>query len=197
VTLALGGGAAAAYFLFVKGGDDSSGGGTAVTTAVAGSGDDAPARGSSEQRKEESTGRKQDSSKVPRNSPEGVMSRHWRLIAHGDYQGAFSLFYPSWQQGSGSDFVSEEQTYRPRVNLDTLEIHRRAEPRNGVVTLDVRVVTTDAVGPDRGRCKLWTGWVRTKQYAGEWRYLPGTVNGVTPSFGPADLPSSDSRCPGS
>jgi hypothetical protein len=131
----------------------------------------------------------------PYADPSRVLRRHWSLIAAGDYNGAYDLFYPGYNTRR-SAWVKSENDARPDVALNTLRVTPRSHNGN-VVTLNASLVIRDRIGQFAGQCRLLSGWVRFEQYGARWYYRPGLIGGVKPDFAanPQLLSTSDPRCP--
>lgn len=125
-------------------------------------------------------------------SPEGVLLRHFEAINDGDPSAAWNLLHPDYRAAQGGWVNEREQT---DARIDVREISRIGSDGPDVMRLDAEIVAADTAGPEAGVCRLFSGWVRMQRSGGQWRYRPGTINGVKPEFSEsARTLNADPRC---
>lgn len=201
------GGGTAAYFLLVK--DDSP---EAVSSALPGLGDDRTREpvvieGSGLDDETSGTGTETETgtgteietetetetSSDP-DSPEAILRLHFEDIDAGDYDSAWQLLHPDYQNTSGVNWVSEREKENARIEVR--EIYRLGEPDRDMIRLQAEIVAADTTGEGAGVCRLFSGWTRMQKSGSAWRYRPGKIDGVAPGFSDKveELDSSDPRC---
>lgn len=123
--------------------------------------------------------------------PAAVMEEHWRRIATGDYDAAYSTFTSSYST-SRSDWVGDQERYGARVaDVDATTI----DPGDGNAVVQMSVVTRDA-GLGDETCNRFSGEVLVVREGGAWRYRPRPPDDDPSYFQRSEtgLSSSDSSC---
>jgi hypothetical protein len=105
-----------------------------------------------------------------------TVQRHWQLIGQGDYEGAFALFSPSYQNHLGHDtWVGDKRLDRPSVSslvVGTPQI-------TSATTATVPLASLHTVGQEAPRCHDWTGSYDLTKVNGTWLINQASLTSTT------------------